>query len=542
MAGISRSFLNPDLVRALSQGRTYEEWLDGRVPGVDYARISGDQSVRSAAKAKGRKVGTGVRHQHEENEENAEKHNIAIVKYYEDNNITAADPDIFRPSFLEMAKALLHRKTEEGYRVCAIVATEYQRVWRLPEDYLRFRRAVIADDDGLFIEREKPYDIRSTGGHIVGLVNSGVSEGEVNHTKERIERNQRRRQQDGTTPGGRRRFGYLGPDPLKGRPTNTLCDEKEKPWGRFIIESALARRAWKSIARDVNANNVTGASGKRWSGETIRQWVVNPTNYGYRAVRGALVRDKDGNLVKGKWEAIGTLEEWQTITGISQGNGAKTGVRITNGGGKNPNPPEHRATKYMFSGFLQCGRIRKTGVICHSSIGGSKREPTKENPKGHLYYCSNLDCMGVSRNGTLVDEYLEELVVCALEARYKHAEPKARPWEGEERLGELRTKKATLSSKWMEGRLADEDFYRLNSELTERIDALEIDKAEHQVQQSQENAFTGWDRSKWQDMDLTQKRMAISRIIQAVIIMPLPKGRSKRAPFDPNLLRVIPRR
>ncbi|MDJ1644502.1 recombinase family protein [Streptomyces pakalii] len=542
MAGTSRSFLNPQLITALAQGKTFDEWLAGRVPGIDYARISGDQAVRSATRAMTREAGTGVRHQHEGNEETAEEHNIAIVKYYEDNNITAADPDVFRPSFLEMTKALLHRKTSEGYPIRAVIATEYQRVWRLPEDYLRFRRAVISDNEGVFIERGKPYDIRSTGGHIVGLVNSGVSEGEVSDTKDRIMRNQRRRQQDGTTPGGRRRFGYLGPNHRIGRPANTKIDKKEEPWARFIIDSALSKRAWKTIARELNENKIAGASGKPWSGETVRQWAINPTNYGYRAVKGELVRDRKGKLVQGKWEAIGTLDEWELVRGITVSNGAQKGVRLSNGGGKQPRPPEYRATKYLFSGFLLCGRVRKTGSVCHYKMGGQRRHVTSVNPKGFLYVCTHMDCMGISRNGTEVDAHLEELIIRALEARYKTSRPKVKNWEGEERLRELREKKATLSSRWMEGHLSDEDFYRLNTEISERVEALEVDKIEHQATETRENEFSGWDRSKWKDMDLAQKRLAVGRIIEAVIVMPIPEGRSRRAPFDPNLLKIIPRR
>lgn len=82
MPGWSRSFLNPSLVSALEAGRGYEEWLGGRTPGVDYARISADQSTRSAVLAKGREAGTGIRHQHEENIETAAAFGVAIVKFY----------------------------------------------------------------------------------------------------------------------------------------------------------------------------------------------------------------------------------------------------------------------------------------------------------------------------------------------------------------------------------------------------------------------------------------------------------------------------
>lgn len=126
MAGTSSSFLNPELVSALQQGKTFEDWLAGRIPGVDYARISADQSLRSSTQARARKVGTGVRHQHEANEETAAEHGVAIVKFFEDNNITAADPHLVRRSFVEMTRSIHYRKVAEGYPVCAVVSVEHR--------------------------------------------------------------------------------------------------------------------------------------------------------------------------------------------------------------------------------------------------------------------------------------------------------------------------------------------------------------------------------------------------------------------------------
>ncbi|MFE9442527.1 recombinase family protein [Streptomyces sp. NPDC006602] len=548
MAGSSKSYLNPELVRAIQQGMTFEEWLDGRVPGLDYARISGDQALRSATKALSREKGVGVRHQHEETQEVAAAHNIAIVRFYEDNNITAADPEVTRPAFLEMTKALLHRKVPEGFPVRAIVATEHERVWRLPEDYIRFRRAVITAGDGIFIERGKEYDIASVGGNIVGLVNSGVSEGEVTKTKERILRDIKRRAQDGTTPGGRRRFGYLPQDPMTGRKVNEKLCPEEGYWAIEMKKWGMEGAAWKTIALRLRERGITGASGAEWSGETVRQYLTNATNYGYREINGKLVVDKDGNPVVGKWETIGTPEEWEYMCNLSKQRGAKTGSRLTKGGGKNPGPPEGRARKYKFSGYLRCGNI-PVDVMCNTKIGGTRR-PTKADPDMHEYVCNELGCGGVARNGKEVDAHLEALVVAALEARYKTVPKKESPWDGEELLKQIKERKKTLTSKWMEGDIDDDTFYELLPGLDDKIKGLEQDREEHNVALAETNAFNGWDRSRWYGdpekdippMDLTQKRMAIGKIIRAVIIMPIPEGRSRKAPFDPNLLKVIPRR
>jgi hypothetical protein len=402
---------------------------------------------------------------------------------------------------------------------------------------------VISEPDGIFIERGKPYDIHSVGGNIVGLVNSGVSEGEVSKTKERILRNMRRRAQDGTTPGGRRRFGWLAQDPKEGRAVNMVLDPAEAPYVRKMIDWALEGKAWKTIARDLNELGSVGASGKPWYGETVRQLLVNPVICGMRQVHGEIVKDaKTGKPVMGKWETIATVEEWEAIRDLSKRRGAQRGMRLTNGGGKVPGAPESRARKYLFSGFLRCGATRRDGkAICNAKMGGVRR-PTKSNPDNCDYQCVTLDCGKTARSLQKVDEFLEELVKRALEAEFKHAEAKTTPWEGEEKLTALKTKKDSLESRWMEGAVSDDQFYRLTPQLEEQIATLEEDRREHAAIEAANNTYSGWDRSKWDGMDLTQKRMAIGRIMHAAIILPIPEGRSKRAPFDANLIKVIPRK
>ncbi|MER0245605.1 recombinase family protein [Streptomyces sp. HSW2009] len=543
MTGTSRGFLNPELVSELQAGKTFEDWLDGRIPGVDYARISADQSLRSTTRAKSRKAGTGVRHQHEGNEETATEHGVAIVKYFEDNNLTAADPSVVRPSFVEMTRSVHYRKVSEGYPVCAVVSAEHERVWRLPEDYARFRRAVIVQGDGLFIERGKPYDLVSSGSNAVGLADSGESAGEVTRTKERLHREVRRRAQDGTSPGGRRRFGWLAQDVREGRGMNMRLDPEESVILRHMIDKALEGRTWNSIARDLNGIGIVGASGRPWSGATVRQLLINPVLCGQRAMAGKLVLGKDGNPIMGQWETVCTTEESAALRRLSTGRGAQSGgFRKTHPGYAVPGAPESRARKYLFSGFLRCGAHRKDdpAKICDAKMGGGRRPP-RANPDNCVYVCARLDCGGASRQMGPVDEHLEELVVRALEVRYEKVRPKVTEWPGTAVLEDLQTRRRNLETKWAEGVVSDAAFYRLLPSVEERIAGLETDRREFLVEQAAANAFAGWDRSKWKDMDLTQRRTAISRIIHAVIVSPIPKGRSLRAPFDPDLLRVVPR-
>lgn len=520
MPGWSRSFLNPSLVSALEAGRTFEEWLGGRIPGVDYARISADQSTRSAVLAQGRAAGTGIRHQHEENSETAAAFGVAVVKFYEDNGLTAVRPTIARPAFTEMTDALHCRRTTEGFPVQALIATEHERVWRLAQDFARVHEAVTVTEEGLFIERRAVFDLHSKR----SAEDTVASDGEVWRTKERIERHIRRRAIDGGTPGGRRRFGWLPPDPRSGLRINMRRDPEEWPVLREMIESALRGTSWNAIARHLNAHNVPTASGNRWSGATVRQALVNPVMCGYRAIHGALVRDPaTGAPVVGQWDTPATVEEWEALVELSRQHGSKRGTRLTNG-----SPPPGGGTqslrKYLFSGYLRCGAARKDGTPCNSKMGGCAR-PTPTNPDNAVYLCTALDCGGTARSVRDVDRCVEEVVLSLIDERRAAVRPEQPEWVGAPLLRSLISERDSCGQEQA-------------SDLETRISGLEAAREKHQ--RIRQETLTGWDPSRWPMMTLDQRRAATSTVLQWVTVLPLPPGRSRRATFDPALLRITP--
>ncbi|GAA2307200.1 recombinase family protein [Streptomyces kunmingensis] len=528
MPGWSRSYLNPLLITALEEGRTFAQWLDGRVPGIDYARITADQSTRSSILAIGREPGTGVRHQHEENSETAEEFGVAIVKFHEDNGIGATHPDVPRPSFSQAVHALHCRRTPEGFPVRALIATEHERVWRLTEDFGRLHRALAVTDDGLFIERRAVLDLRS----VDRAVSDGASVDEVRRTSERIGRHVRRRALDGGTPGGRRRFGWLPPDPRSGRKMNMRQDPDEWPVLREMIESALQGRGWNTIARDLDNRGVRTAAGKQWSGATVRQALTNPVMCGYRFLHGELVTDPaTGRPVLGTWDAVATADEWRALVDISQRNGARRGTRLTSGS-RPPEAPPEPLRKYLFSGFLRCGAA-KGGRPCHSRMGGCARS-TAHDPDNAVYTCAAMDCGGSARNTRAVDAYLTEVVLKLLAERNAvHPAPRA-DWEGQELLRQLVQERHLLV-----GAVADADSSAAVVDLSRRISGLEATRAEHLAAGAAHRPYR--DPGQWPAMSLLERRAAVADVIDAVIVMPLRPGTSRRAPFDPHLLRVIPK-
>jgi hypothetical protein len=250
-------------------------------------------------------------------------------------------------------------------------------------------------------------------------------------------------------------------------------------------------------------------------------------------MRGELVTDPaTHHPVLGKWDAPATPDEWRALVEISRENGARRGTRLTNGSSP-PWTPLTSLRKYLFSGFLRCGAV-KDGVVCHSSMGGCAR-PTARHPDNAVYVCTAMDCGGTARNARAVDAYLSEVVSVLLSECHAPDRADHDGWDGEELLRQLVEEHAAfVRDGATPGRVA------AVADLPARISGLEAARAEHlaAVEAQQNDAGP----QQWQAPDLGTRRKAIARVLHSVVVMPLPPGTSRRAAFDPDLLRVIPKK
>ncbi|NGN69155.1 hypothetical protein G5C51_35365 [Streptomyces sp. A7024] len=508
----------------------FEQWLAGRIPGVDYARVSADPSARSATRRRLREAGTGVRHQHEDNLETAARLGIAIVASFEDNSMSAVNPHVVRQAFREIIAALLFRQTQDGLPVRAVIATERERVWRTESDGLAFQQAVTVMSDGLFVERGKPYEWPGPQQAVPGALSG---EQEVENTRRRIGRSVRRRAIDGSSPGGRRRFGWQAADPTLGVQVNMLMDTAEWPILCKMIEAGLQGIPWKEIARRLNADGVLTASGKAWSGETVRQALVNPVLCGYRAIHGELVLDPTtGRPVVGKWDKPASVPEWQRLVEISRARGATRGTRLSNGSPK-PGGTVGRPRKYLFSGTLRCGAATASADPCLQRMGGVRR-PTSADPDNAVYTCTRLGCGRTARNMRSVDEYLTRMVLSVMDERRRSSPMHAVARPGAEVLRRLYEELRLLDDRLLAESGTDSALVLHRHGLLERIALLEATQTARTNGEPEQACIP----SAWPDMSLAERRAAIETVLECVVVHPLPPGRSRCAPFDPGLLEI----
>ncbi|MCZ4117793.1 recombinase family protein [Streptomyces sp. H39-S7] len=512
---------------------TVEEWIGDRCPVCSYARISED-------KLEGEAIGVG--RQHANNDQAAVDLNWVVVARYTDNHITAADPDIQRPAFLEMVRDLRARRTPDGVPVCGIIAVAEDRVRRLPEDFLRVHRALTVDRQGCFyvVDEKRHVDVHSDGAQVVGLVTSSSDEREVSKIKRRSERSIRDRAREGKQSGGHRRFGWLPADAKAGRPNNDRLDPAEAPYLRTAIEDIMTGKSERTVTQWLIAEKVPTVKGGKWQSTTVRNMVSNPAICGYRMLDGELVRDPETGLpVVGDWETIATPEEWkkvlrrynsyykvdpETLKGDPSRGVRKRRKEIT------------QTRKYLMSGYLRCGRVDLSDQRCLSTMVGN---PVSDRAPHGTYACNASNCPGVARRMDLVDKSITKLVQTILSQQYAAKEPQHREWHGQAILDSLVKRKRLLKEAYNSGAVQPADFFEMLPELDFQILESEKDQEEFLVAQEAQNFLAGFTTERWTKFDLRQKRIAIGTVIQTVIVHPLPQGRSTRAPFDPDLLEVI---
>lgn len=527
--------IHPELQKALANGRTFEEWLGDRKPCCSYARITRD-----------RRNEAGVGRQHRNCEEFAAEHGCAIVYRYTDNHITAADPDVERPAFLRLVRDLRARRSEEGYPIHGIFVVEEERVVRLPEDYLRLHRALTVDKRGVYgvTDTRTVLDVHSDAEMIRGLLTSAMGEREVVKVKRRVKRNVRDQALEGA-PTGPRRFGWKGPDPKNGRLVNEKLEPKEAKVLREAVDLVLVGKHWSTVVEHLDNSGYLTLRGNRWSTTPVQYMLTNPALCGYRMINGELVRDpKTGEPVVGKWETVCTPEEWYKLIARCSnwfnldGDTATSRYRekVKQEGKRDYRALAEATRRFFLTNIARCGYVDEAGTMCLAKMKGMG--PTGTN-KQDRYRCGDPRCYKVSRRADYADKAIELVVVKVLKEQFSAMQPDERTWYGEETLNGLLAKRREIKDNYDAGTFSLAEYLEFRDSNDAQISESQKDRSEFYAEQAAKNLLAGFTEEKWDGFDMRQKRQAAATVLQAVIIHPVPKGRSRSAKFDPELLEPV---
>ncbi|MFJ8625598.1 recombinase family protein [Kitasatospora sp. NPDC093550] len=497
---------------------------------ISYSRISDDWRKNNSKKAakSAWSAGKGVANQHRRNLKNAGRYGVVIVHLYTDNDLSASKRDVVRPDFQAMLRDLKRGHTPEGYPVHGVICVDQDRVQRTDRDWEDFVEAITLDPSRRFYTPSGPMDLTEESEIIKTGIMAVVNKAESMKKKRRIRDWHQDRILDGLPHSGPRPFGW--------EEDRTTLRQAESDYLSWAIDERIKGKAMSTLCAEAKVRSLTGSLGGEIVPQTLTQMMTAPRVCGYRANRGQLVLDDDGEPVVGVWETVTTPEKWEAVcatfgagsTYLARGSGtpAITGIPKT--------------IKYLGSTLLRCQyRIEEekdgasTTRVCNGAMSGSKATRSKRSP--YVYTCGSCSHNAIS--GPMVDQQLQRLVLAKLKKAEATFIPVKVAWPDEKKLQQKADKLAELERQWQADEVPDAMFYRLAPPLEREVKKLRSERAKFELAAATKNEAPDVVAKRWVagEYDLSQKRQVLFEIFAAVQVLPGQKGNKK-----PNPNRLVP--
>lgn len=340
-------------------------------------------------------------------------------------------------------------------------------------------------------------------------------------TSRRVARKHRENAERGIPVGGTRPFGWL-------EDKRTLHADESK----LIREAAgrvLAGAPLSTVVTAWNAAGLRTPRGNDWRPKALGLVLTNPRICGYSARNKpgpdgkpvlTVVRKPDGEPVQGVWEPVLTADEWEALRTRLAPKSRRPGGNVT---------------KYLLSGIARCGK-------CTQPLRGLPRARVRSEDT-FVYVCQSPaqgGCGGVSRLGPPVDDLIREVVLERLEEAALADPVEPTPWDGEAELARVTRLIAEQTEAWHAELISTEKHFGDLPGLEARQRELRQERGRHLAESAALAAVPPADvRALWAGTwTLAEKRAAVLRVLSAVIIHPVPPGRSGS---DPGLVEPVRR-
>jgi site-specific DNA recombinase len=394
-----------------------------------YCRISQDREG----------AGLGVARQREDCEQLVTKLGWELIDIYVDNDVSASTGRV-RPEYVRLLADL------RAGRGDAVVAWHADRLHRSPRELEEFIDVVEKARAAVATVRAGDLDLTTPAGRAVARTLGAWARYE---TEARVERTKRKNDQlaeAGAFQGGARPFGYEA-DGLTVRP-----DEAELL--AAITADAIAGKALRQIARELNEQEILTAVGKSWGGVQVRQLILRPRNAGLRQHRGAVVG-------KAAWPAIVPEDQWRQAVEL-----------ISN---RHKQPSWINTYRHLGSGIYLCGSC---GETCHVTTATTRKGTSRQ-----VYRCRvdtkltrTPGVTHVARHIVPVDELVTNVIVTRL-SRHDAVDLLVpvddSALEVVNEVADLRGRMSALAVDFADGVLTVEQIKAMTVRMRERIEELE---------------------------------------------------------------------
>lgn len=433
---------------------------------------------------------------------------------------------VVRPVFEGALEDLKRGQTPDGKPLDGLIVYDIDRLTR-DNRHLEDAIEVVQHFHRPILDITGTLDLLTDNGRTVARIVVATYNKQSADTARRVKRKHRALEQAGIPTGGRRPFGWNSDKRTLKEDEAEAIKEGAK---RLLKGAPLA-----AIPVFWNSKGLTTAAGKQWIPQTVKNVYRNPRVCGIRgrnvreidaetgkeSFRVEVVRDEAGEPVRGQWEAILTVGEWEAVTAII---------------GSNPKPGRGtNSRKYLLTGTLRCG---KPG--CGAPLRAIKAAKGRTKTPGLFYYTcpgkSAGGCGGVSIPGPKVDMVITEMVIAKyeLEARRRVGPRAPEPWPREDELKETRQDIADLTAAWKARpkKITSARYFAMMPELEQEEANLIRERDAWLARAVSTTARPATLRKDWPGLTLPEQRAYIEDALIAVMVAPA-NGRWK---FDPGRL------
>lgn len=416
--------------------------------------------------------------------------------------MSAADVDAVRPEFLRLLEDL------EAGRVNGVVVHTIDRLVRRFDDLQRLldiwdRARECGREIRPIVTSTRSFDLHVPSDVMLLAMEVIAADQEIRRTRRRAVRSHLDNARRGRADGGPRPFGWNDD-------RQTLHPVESAAVREAVLDVMAGAAGWGQVANRWNDIGLRTPFGNTWIAANVRATLRNPRLAGIRTYKGEPVVHEDGTYVKGPWQSILTIEQWETYWAVV---GPDRGV-----------PRTQEPRRYLLSGLLRCSRCTKKLIGKTTST------------KGLIYACpprGSGGCGGTSIRGRAAEKLVEELVLRRLEAG-RETSRASTTFTGDAELDEIRATAGRVLREIQDGEPSARRLATI--EVLEEREALLIrEKVRSAAVAAREGGKSGDVRAAWRSSSWSTKRSTILDVLAVVVVMPHSGANNK---VDPD--RLVP--
>ena len=424
------------------------------------------------------------------------------VREYVDNDLSAADPGVFRPDY----DRLLHdiRAGHVEHVVCA----EQSRLTRQPSEWedlvVILTRAGIRE-----VHQYRGGIVQVEGSKLVGRILAAVDAEEVERLRARINDRLGSLAEEGRPHGGRI-FAYrhildpggkktIEPDPARAEIVRQTAERITSGW------------SLTSIAADLNRRGVpTARGGKEWTASSVRSMVTNPAVAAYRPHR--------GRLIPGNWKPVLDRDVWYHVRHLLE---QPFTVQHPKGPHRGTRTRVPRRSYLLTGGIAVCG-------LCRHPLSGQQRQ-NRQGERSPSYHChpSKGGCSRIAILGEPLEQHVADEMFREMERRYYHQELATDDNTGRRarlsaELSTVEGRRSEMSAMYAVGELTEGEWAAARRALADRMSSLSADLASLPARIEPVDPVLV--RRGWKGMTLEEKRQLVVIHVKSVTVNPARPG------------------